>query len=69
MVTQQTALELYNYAGFQGGESDFQAFRSKLPVGSSAPDFSATLLQTGEPAQLSDFWQDGDVVVEFGSLT
>ena len=68
MVTQQTTVELYNYAGFQGGESDFMAFRSSLPVGSAAPGFTAISLESNVPVQLSDYWKDGDVVVEFGSL-
>ncbi|MCI0779709.1 MAG: hypothetical protein J4N89_00110 [Chloroflexi bacterium] len=69
MATTQTTVEHYNYAGFQGGESDFMAFRTKLPVGSAAPDIAATLLDTGQPVQLSDYWRNGDLVVEFGSLT
>ena len=69
MATTQTAVELYNYAGFQGGESDFMAFRTKLPVGSAAPDIAVTLLETGQPVRLSDYWRNGDLVAEFGSLT
>ena len=52
-----------------GGEFDFMAFRSKLPVGSPAPDFSAVALDSGEKVQLRDYWEEGDVVIEFGSLT
>ena len=59
----------YNYASFQGGESDFLAFRSGLQVGAAAPDFTATRLDTGQPAQLRDYWQEQDLLVEFGSLT
>ena len=69
MVSQQTTIELYNYPGFQGGESDFMAFRSGLPVGSAAPGFTAISLDSNAPVQLSDYWKGGDVVVEFGSLT
>ena len=69
MATTQTTVELYNYAAFQGGESDFMAFRTKLPVGSAAPDIAATLLESGQPVQLSDYWRNGDVGVEFGSRT
>ena len=69
MVTKATAVELYNYAAFAGGGSDFLGFRTKLPVGSSAPDFTATSLETGALVQLSEYWKEGDLVVEFGSLT
>ena len=69
MVVQQTTVELYNYAEFLGGDSDFLGFRSKLPVGSAAPDFAPVALDTESPVMLSDYWRDGDVVIEFGSLT
>ena len=52
MVIKQTEIEQYNYSAFKGGESDFLGFRSQLQVGSSAPDFVATVLETGELAQL-----------------
>ncbi len=69
MVTTQTEVERYNYSAFRGGESDFLGFRSQLQVGSSAPDFSATSLDTGKLVQLSDYWREGNLVIEFGSLT
>ncbi len=69
MVAKQTEVEQYNYSAFKGGESDFLGFRSQLQVGSSAPDFSATSLDTGQLVQLSDYWRDGNLVIEFGSLT
>lgn len=69
MVTKATAVELYNYSAFQGGESDFLAFRSKLPVGSPAPDITTTSLETGAKVQLSQYWKKTDLVIEFGSLT
>ena len=58
----------YNYAEFVG-DDDFLAFRTALPVGSSAPDVSVTVAASGEPARLSDYWRDTDLVIEFGSLT
>lgn len=61
-------VEAYNHAAFEEG-SDFLAFRTALPVGSIAPDITATLLDTGEPVQLSSFWRERDLVIEFGSLT
>ena len=69
MATLETAVALYNYKAFMGGESDFMAFRSKLPVGSPAPNFTAVALDSGDKVQLQDYWKEGDVVIEFGSLT
>ncbi len=69
MATKQSEVEQYNYASFGSGGSDFLAFRTKLQVGASAPDFTATSLETGQPVQLSEFWRDGDLIIEFGSLT
>ena len=69
MVTiDQREVEAYNYAQFVGSD-DFVSFRSVLPVGSGAPDFTATLLDTGHPVHLSDYWNERDVLIEFGSLT
>ena len=64
----QIEIETYNYAQFVSG-SDFFGFRSVLQVGSAAPDFTATLLDTGQPVKLSDYWSRSDVLIEFGSLT
>lgn len=58
----------YNYRVFRGTE-DFLAFRSALPVGSAAPDFSAVELATGQPRKLSECWAAKDVLLEFGSFT
>ncbi len=69
MATPETAVALYNYEAFMGGESDLLGFRSKLPIGSPAPDFTAVALDNREKVQLRDYWKDGDVVIEFGSLT
>jgi hypothetical protein len=64
----QAEIEEYNYSVFTGSE-DFRSFRPALPAGSVALDFTATLLDAGQPVQLSDYWRDRDVVIEFGSLT
>lgn len=64
----QSGIEKYNYAVFEGSES-FLDFRTVLQIGSAAPDFEATLLETGEPARLSGYWRERDVLIEFGSLT
>ena len=69
MATPETAVVLYNYEAFIGVESDFMAFRSKLPVGSPEPDFTAVALDSGYKVQLRDYCKEGDVVIEFGSLT
>ena len=61
-------LEQYNYSVFVGSE-DFMDFRTLVPVGSSAPDFQATLLETGLPVNLSEYWKKSDVLIEFGSFT
>ena len=67
-MADRTDVESYNYSVFIGSEN-FIDFRTHLPVGSSAPDCQAMLLQTGQPVQLSDYWKKGDLLVEFGSLT
>jgi hypothetical protein len=66
-MDEQAESERYNYSDFVG--SDFLPFRTHLPVGSSAPDFQAILLETGQAVRLSDYWEKNDLVVEFGSLT
>jgi hypothetical protein len=66
-MANQIEIERYNYSDFVG--SDFLPFRTHLPVGSSAPDFEAKLLENGEQVKLSEYWKNGDVLIEFGSLT
>jgi hypothetical protein len=66
-MDEQAEIERYNYSEFVG--SDFLPFRTHLPVGSSAPDVQAILLETGQAVRLSDYWKKNDLVVEFGSLT
>ena len=61
-------IEGYNYAVFVGSEN-FMDFRTLLPVGSSAPDFEATLLESCQPVKLSEYWKKNDVLIEFGSFT
>ena len=65
---QQPTSDPYNYTIFEGKE-DFVQFRTILQVGSPAPDFTATLLETGQPVHLSDYWQERDLLIEFGSFT
>ena len=66
-MAEHTEIGKYNYSDFSS--SDFLPFRTHLPVGSSAPDIQASLLETGQAIRLSDYWKKNDVVVEFGSLT
>jgi len=66
-MAEQTGMDNYNYTDFVS--SDFLPFRTHLPVGSSAPDFQAIMLETGHTVRLSDYWKNNDLVVEFGSLT
>jgi hypothetical protein len=67
LMANQTEIEKYNYRDFVS--SDFLPFRTHLPVGSSAPDYAASLLDTGQPVRLSGYWKKNHVVIEFGSLT
>jgi hypothetical protein len=67
-MDEQEAIRTYNYAEFIG-DDDFLAFRTALPVGSAAPDVAVTVAASGEPAHLSDYWRNTDLVIEFGSLT
>lgn len=64
----QAEIEEYNYGVFVGTD-EYMEFRTLLPVGSIAADFQATLLETGQPVKLSDYWKKSDVLIEFGSLT
>ncbi|MBI2089877.1 MAG: hypothetical protein HYT78_14260 [Deltaproteobacteria bacterium] len=61
-------IEEYNYSVFVGSE-EFVSFRTLVPVGSSAPDIQATVLDTGQSIRLSEYWKKGDVLIEFGSFT
>ena len=65
---EQDVVHTYNCTEFIG-DDDFLAFRTALPVGGPAPDAQVTVAASGEPARLSDYWRDADLVVEFGSLT
>ena len=67
-MSDQRAIEAYNYEAFDGTD-DFLAFRTALPVGTAAPDVAVVRADTGESVQLSDFWRDNHLLIEFGSLT
>jgi hypothetical protein len=68
VIGEANVMDDYNYTEFVG-DDDFLAFRLVLPVGSAAPDVAVVVAAGGEPALLSDYWRDGDLVIEFGSLT
>ncbi len=57
----------YNYSHFT--TEDFPDFKTVLTVGWPAPDFSVTVLETGEQVEISRYWQERDVLLEFGSVT
>ena len=61
-------METYNYTNFSTS-SDFAGFRTIAPAGSSAPDFTATMLDTGEQVHLSSLWEEQDLLIEFGSYS
>ena len=61
-------VEQYNYRHYTKG-ADFDAFRTVLPVGSPAPDFTAHDLESGRPVPLGELWRERDLLVEFRSLT
>jgi hypothetical protein len=68
MTNDSLPTEQYNYATFAGTD-DFFAFRSALQVGSAAPDGPVYSLNDEAMVPLSHFWQEHDLLIEFGSLT
>lgn len=66
--TNPTDPRIYNYAVFEG-QGDYETFPTPLYALAQAPDASAILLDTGQPVQLSDYWRERDVLIEFGSYT
>ncbi len=61
----------YNYASFpltMGGE-DFARFPGLMEAGMPAPDGELVNAVDGRPVVLSDYWSEGPLVVEFGSIT
>ena len=61
----------YNYVSFplDMQESDFEAFPNFMHVGASATDGVLINAESGEEVRLSDLWQNGSLVIEFGSIT
>ena len=61
----------YNYDKFPLNMTadEFTNFPDFLHVGQKAPDGELTDAATGERVELSDYWKNGLLVVEFGSIT
>lgn len=61
----------YNYSVFdlEREQPVFAEYRSKLFVGERHTSFPLEDLATGETVPMSDWWQRGLAVLEFGSLT
>ena len=64
-------MEEYNYSTFPLTMSaeGFTEFPNFLHVGQKAPDSELTDVATGERVRLSDYWKNGPLMVEFGSIT
>ena len=67
-MTDSTELTTYNYTVFEG-QGDYETFPTSLYAGTTAPDARAILLDSGQAVQLSDYWRERDVLIEFGSYT
>ncbi|HAL47593.1 MAG: hypothetical protein FI707_06020 [SAR202 cluster bacterium] len=61
----------YNYEIFPLDMTDdeFTAFPDVLKTGAKAPDGVLIDVATGESVRLSDYWKNGPVLIEFGSIT
>jgi hypothetical protein len=61
----------YNYPNFPLDmcQEDFARFAQVLKAGDRAPDGELTDLATGRRVRLSSYWNQGPLVIEFGSLT
>ena len=61
----------YNYPSFplEMDGDDFANFPNVLKVGGPAPDGELTNASDGSRVRLSDYWRNGPLVIEFGSIT
>lgn len=61
----------YNYVNFplDMTSNDFNVFPTILRAGEQAPDGELINAATGETVKLSDYWSNGPVMIEFGSIT
>ena len=64
-------MEEYNYETFPltMSANEFKDFPDFLHVGQKAPDGDLVDVATGRTGRLSDYWSEGPLVVEFGSIT
>ena len=64
-------IEKYNYKIFPLTMSaeEFKDFPDFLHVGQKAPDGELVDVATGQAVRLSDYWRNGPLIVEFGSIT
>ena len=64
-------MEEYNYRTFPLTMSagEFTDFPEFLHVGQKAPDGELVDVVTGKAVRLSDYWRNGPLVLEFGSIT
>lgn len=60
----------YNYSVFAAHPEEFSEFAMHAPKATMrAPSFALEDLATGASVQLSEAWQSGVSVIEFGSFT
>ncbi len=61
----------YNYASFPltMSDEDFARFPGLMKAGQPAPDGELVNAADGRTVKLSDYWSEGPLVVEFGSIT
>ncbi len=61
----------YNYASFPltMSDEDFARFPGLMKAGDPAPDGELVDAADGRAVKLSDYWREGPLVVEFGSIT
>ena len=61
----------YNYASFPltMSDEDFTRFPGLMKAGQPAPDGELVNAADGRAVKLSDYWSEGPLVVEFGSIT
>ena len=64
-------MEEYNYRTFPLTMSaeEFTDFPEFLHVGRKAPDGELVDVATGKAVRLSDYWRNGPLMLEFGSIT
>ena len=61
----------YNYHNFplDMTAEEFRQFSGVLSIGDKAPDSRLMNVADGSSTSLSDYWSEGPVIIEFGSVT